>query len=121
MSVHWTRSLAKWAEERAKRQSKMGTGTPIFPARQKRRQRSERPLGMRVMRRRASFISAPVAFSHSCRMASARGSTFRRQPAPQFTDLRGAYVESHGTGARDDLGSPPPAQGHSVLEPRREP
>src|SRR5438034_11752689 len=30
------------------------------------------PLGMRVMRRRASFISAPVAFSHSCRMASAR-------------------------------------------------
>ena len=42
MSVHSTRSLAKWAEERAKRQSKMGTGTPIFPARQKRRQRSER-------------------------------------------------------------------------------
>src|SRR6266487_6322665 len=32
------------------------------------------PLGMRVMRRRASFISAPVVFTHSCRMASARGS-----------------------------------------------
>ena len=32
------------------------------------------PLGMRVIRRRASFISAPVTFSHSCRMASARGS-----------------------------------------------
>src|SRR6516165_5641164 len=45
---------------------------------------------------------------------------FRRQPAPQFTDLRGAYVESHGTRARDDLGSAPPAQGHPVLEPRRE-
>jgi Probable molybdopterin binding domain len=25
------------------------------------------PLGMRVMRRRASFISAPVVFTHSCR------------------------------------------------------
>ena len=25
------------------------------------------------MRRRASFISAPVVFTHSCRMASARG------------------------------------------------
>src|SRR5262249_24977623 len=32
------------------------------------------PLGMRVRRRRASFISAPVVFTHSCRMASARGS-----------------------------------------------
>src|SRR6516165_6199814 len=32
------------------------------------------PLGMRVMRRRASLISAPVVFTHSCRMASARGS-----------------------------------------------
>src|SRR5262245_38710905 len=32
------------------------------------------PLGMRVMRRRASFISAPVVFAHSCRMASACGS-----------------------------------------------
>src|SRR5262249_40431437 len=32
------------------------------------------PLGMRVMRRRAAFISAPVVFTHSCRMASARGS-----------------------------------------------
>src|SRR5262249_42922068 len=30
------------------------------------------PLGMRVMRRRVSFISAPVVFTHSCRMASAR-------------------------------------------------
>jgi hypothetical protein len=29
---------------------------------------------MRVMRIRASFISAPVAFNHSCRMTSARGS-----------------------------------------------
>jgi hypothetical protein len=29
------------------------------------------PLGMRVMRRRASFISAPVVSTHSCRMASA--------------------------------------------------
>jgi hypothetical protein len=28
---------------------------------------------MRVMRRRASFISAPVVFTHSCKMASARG------------------------------------------------
>jgi hypothetical protein len=27
---------------------------------------------MRVMRIRASFISAPVVFTHSCRMASAR-------------------------------------------------
>ena len=33
------------------------------------------PLGMRVIRMRASLISAPVAFSHSCKMASARGST----------------------------------------------
>src|SRR5215467_1811827 len=33
------------------------------------------PLGMRVMRSRASFISAPVARSRSCRMARARGST----------------------------------------------
>src|SRR5262249_50636832 len=32
------------------------------------------PLGRRVMRRRASFISAPVVFTHLCRMASARGS-----------------------------------------------
>ena len=32
------------------------------------------PLGIRVMRRRASFISAPVVFSQSFRMASARGS-----------------------------------------------
>jgi hypothetical protein len=32
------------------------------------------PLGMRVKRRRASFISAPVVFTHSCRMASAGGS-----------------------------------------------
>ena len=32
------------------------------------------PLGMHVLRRRASFISAPVVFTHSCRMASARGS-----------------------------------------------
>src|SRR5262245_52691546 len=32
------------------------------------------PLGRRVMRRRAAFISAPVVFTHSCRMASARGS-----------------------------------------------
>src|SRR5262249_8839744 len=32
------------------------------------------PLGMRLMRMRASFISAPVVFTHSCRMASARGS-----------------------------------------------
>ena len=32
------------------------------------------PLGMRVMRRRASFISAPVVFTHSSRMSSARGS-----------------------------------------------
>src|SRR5262249_2466285 len=30
------------------------------------------PLGMHVMRRRASLISAPVVFTHSCRMASAR-------------------------------------------------
>jgi hypothetical protein len=30
------------------------------------------PLGMRVRRRRASFISAPVVFTHSCRMASGR-------------------------------------------------
>src|SRR5262249_24714680 len=29
------------------------------------------PLGRRVMRRRASFISAPVVFTHLCRMASA--------------------------------------------------
>ena len=35
---------------------------------------SSAPLGMRVMRRRASFISAPVVFTHSCKMASARGS-----------------------------------------------
>src|SRR5262249_32810227 len=35
---------------------------------------SSAPLGMRVMRRRASFISAPVVFTHSYRMASARGS-----------------------------------------------
>src|SRR5215831_13781067 len=35
---------------------------------------SSAPLGMRVRRRRASFISAPVVFTHSCRMASARGS-----------------------------------------------
>jgi hypothetical protein len=32
------------------------------------------PLGMRVMRRRAAFISAPVVFTHSCRIASERGS-----------------------------------------------
>jgi hypothetical protein len=32
------------------------------------------PLGIRVRRRRASFISAPVVFTHSCKMASARGS-----------------------------------------------
>src|SRR5215470_1591020 len=32
------------------------------------------PLGMRVMRRRASFISAPVVSTHSWRMVSARGS-----------------------------------------------
>jgi hypothetical protein len=32
------------------------------------------PSGRRVMRRRASFISAPVVFTHLCRMASARGS-----------------------------------------------
>src|SRR5262249_14333901 len=32
------------------------------------------PLGRCVMRRRASFISAPVVFTHLCRMASARGS-----------------------------------------------
>src|SRR5262249_59007813 len=32
------------------------------------------PLGIRVKRRRASFISTPVVFTHSCRMASARGS-----------------------------------------------
>src|SRR5262245_47346702 len=32
------------------------------------------PLGIRVMRRRAPFIAAPVVFTHSCRMASARGS-----------------------------------------------
>src|SRR5208337_3388278 len=32
------------------------------------------PLGMRVIRLRASLISAPVALSHACRMASARGS-----------------------------------------------
>src|SRR6516162_8754672 len=35
---------------------------------------SSAPLGMCVMRRRASFVSAPVVFTHSCRMASARGS-----------------------------------------------
>jgi len=51
------------------------------------------PWGMRVRRRRASFISAPVVFTRSCRMASARGSvsiapyhnrripSFRRQHA----------------------------------------
>ncbi len=32
------------------------------------------PFGMRVIRMRASLISLPVALSHSCRMASARGS-----------------------------------------------
>jgi len=32
------------------------------------------PMGMRVRRRRASFISAPVVFTYSNRMASARGS-----------------------------------------------
>jgi len=32
------------------------------------------PWGMRVRRRRASFISAPVVLTHSCRMVSARGS-----------------------------------------------
>src|SRR6516165_4421677 len=32
------------------------------------------PLGIRVRRSRASFISAPVVFTHSCKMASARGS-----------------------------------------------
>jgi hypothetical protein len=50
------------------------------------------PLGMRVMRRRASFISAPAVFTHSCRMASARGSVsigtpnaFATQSAVIFT------------------------------------
>src|SRR5262245_30128286 len=38
------------------------------------------PLGMRVRRRRASFISAPVVFTHSCRMASARGSVLIGTP-----------------------------------------
>jgi hypothetical protein len=41
---------------------------------------SSAPLGMRVMRRRASVISAPVTFSHSCRMASARGSMSTKGP-----------------------------------------
>jgi hypothetical protein len=38
-----------------------------------------RALGMRVMRRRASFILAPVVFTHAFRMASARGSVSERR------------------------------------------
>ena len=38
------------------------------------------PLGRRVMRRRASLISAPVVFTHLCRMASARGSVSSGTP-----------------------------------------
>jgi Patatin-like phospholipase len=43
---------------------------------------------------------------------------FRGLSAPQLFDLRGAHVESHGSGTGNDLGSAPPAQGHSILQPR---
>jgi quercetin dioxygenase-like cupin family protein len=47
------------------------------------------PLGMRVRRRRASFISAPVVFTHSCRMASARGSVSIGTPNAFTTQTAG--------------------------------
>ena len=57
------------------------------------------PSGMRVKRRRASFISAPVAFTHSCRMASARGSASRH-----------AECLRHAVGG-NTVGGPDPAGG----------
>src|SRR5262245_16457128 len=59
------------------------------------------PLGMRVMRRRASFISAPVVFTHSCRMASARGS-------------RSIGTFRHAVGGNVTGGRPDPAGGENI-------
>jgi hypothetical protein len=59
------------------------------------------PLGMRVRRRRASFISAPVVFTHSCRMASAA-----RIAVDRHTErLR------HAVGGDVTVGRPDPAGG----------
>ena len=62
------------------------------------------PLGMRVMRRRASFISAPVVFTHSCRMASARVSVSIGTP----------NAFRHAVGGDVTVGRPDPAGGEDI-------
>src|SRR6516225_9350409 len=64
------------------------------------------PLGMRVRRRRASFISAPVVFTHSCRMASARGSVSIGTP----------NAFRHAIGGDVTVGRPDPAGGEDRPE-----
>src|SRR5262245_14143923 len=61
------------------------------------------PLGRRVMRRRASFISAPVVFTHLCRMASARGSV-----------SIGTRTPCHAGGGDVTVGRPDPAGGEDI-------
>src|SRR5262249_44611651 len=67
------------------------------------------PLGMRVMRRRASLISARVVFTHSCRMASARGSRSIGTP--------NAFANAVGSDVT--VGRPDPAGGEDIGAARR--
>src|SRR2546430_3937333 len=62
------------------------------------------PWGMRVMRRRASFISAPVAFSHSCRMASVARIDVDRHPKRLGDAVGGDVI----------MGRPDPAGGENI-------
>jgi len=62
------------------------------------------PLGMRIMRRRASFISAPVVFTHSCRMASARGSVSIGTPNAFATQSADVTVGRPDTAGGEDIG-----------------
>src|SRR6516225_836120 len=65
-------------------------------------------LGMRVMRRRASFISAPVVFTHSCRMASARGSLSIGTPNAFATQYRRVTVGRPDPTGGEDIGAVTP-------------
>jgi hypothetical protein len=61
------------------------------------------PLGMRVMRRGPSFISAPVTSSHSSRMASARGSVSIGTPE-RLRHVVGGDVRASRPIPREDMG-----------------
>src|SRR6516225_9020386 len=61
------------------------------------------PLGIRVRRSRASFISAPVVFTHSCKMARARGSVSIGTPNA-FAAIGGDVT----------VGRPDPASGEDI-------